>query len=110
MPRDELLRLNNHFWATERRQSWSCCQPQDSTRYVARETRRALVGVAGKCRILPGIDVGIPTGRSSRKASPEDTYVAAAAALKAGSDGVIISRIFSEMRLENLAAAGHRGP
>ena len=29
-----------------------------------------------------------------------------AAALKAGSDGVILSRKYSEMRLENLSAAG----
>ena len=38
----------------------------------------------GKCRILPGIDIGIPTGKNSRKASPDDTYAAVAAALKAG--------------------------
>jgi hypothetical protein len=62
--------------------------------------------VAGKCRVLPGIDIGIPTGPDSRKASPEDTYAAVAAALKAGADGVVLSRKYSEMRLENLAAAG----
>ena len=44
--------------------------------YVFRETRRALDGAAGKCRILPGLDIGIPTGKNSRKASPEDTYAA----------------------------------
>src|SRR5262249_33906571 len=51
--------------------------------YVARETKRALAGVEGKCRVLPGIDIGIPTAPNSRKASPEDTYAAVAAALKA---------------------------
>lgn len=51
-------------------------------------------------------NIGIPTGRESRKASPEDTYAAVAAALKAGSDGVVLSRKYSEMRLDNLAAAG----
>ena len=30
----------------------------------------------GKCRVLPGIDIGIPTGQHSRKASPDDTYAA----------------------------------
>ena len=74
--------------------------------YVARETRRALAGVRGKCKILPGIDIGIPTGRNSRKASPDDTYAATAAALRAGADGLIFSRKYSEMRLENLEAAG----
>jgi hypothetical protein len=74
--------------------------------YVARETQRAMAGVQGKCKILPGIDIGIPTGRKSRKASPEDTYAATAAALRAGADGVIFSRKYSEMQLANLSAAG----
>jgi len=56
--------------------------------------------------VLAGIDIGIPTSRQSRKASPEDTYAAVAAALKAGADGVILSRKYSEMQLANLSAAG----
>ena len=71
-----------------------------------RETQRAKSGVKGKCRILPGIDVNIPTGEKSRKASPDDTYQATLAAYKGGADGVILSRKYSEMKLENLAAAG----
>lgn len=74
--------------------------------YVRRETQRAIAGVQGKCRILPGIDVNIPTGEKSRKASPEDTFAATAAAFAGGADGVILSRKYSEMRLDNLAAAG----
>jgi hypothetical protein len=77
-----------------------------SSDYVRRETERAIKGVEGKCRILPGIDIGIPTWRNSRKASPEDTYTAVSAALKAGANGLILSRKYSEMRLANLAAAG----
>lgn len=77
-----------------------------SADYVWRETQRALAGVGGQCRILPGIDVGIPVGAGSRRASPEDTYAAVAAALRAGAHGVILSRKYSEMRLDNLAAAG----
>jgi len=73
---------------------------------VHRETQRALAGVEGKCRILPGIDIGIPTSASSRKASPQDTYDATLAALRASAHGVILSRKYSEMRLANLAAAG----
>ena len=69
-------------------------------------TKRAMAGVEGKCRILPGIDIGIPTGRTSRKASPDDTEAATRAALEAGADGVILSRKYSEMRLANLEAAG----
>lgn len=74
--------------------------------YVRRETQRAIAGVQGKCRILPGIDVNIPTGEKSRKASPEDTFAATAAAFAGGAGGVILSRKYSEMRLDNLAAAG----
>jgi hypothetical protein len=77
-----------------------------SADYVWRETQRALAGVGGQCRILPGIDIGIPVGAGSRRASPEDTYAAVAAALRAGAHGVILSRKYSEMRLDNLAAAG----
>jgi hypothetical protein len=38
--------------------------------------------------------------------SPEDVYAATTAALKAGAQGVIFSRKYSEMRLANLAAGG----
>jgi len=61
--------------------------------------------VQSKCRVLAGIDIGIPTGQHSRKASPEDTHAAVAAALKAGADGLILSRKYSEMRPANLDAA-----
>ena len=74
--------------------------------YVARETHRALAGVQGKCKVLPGIDIGIPTGRNSRKASSDDTHAATMAALEAGAHGIILSRKYSEMRLANLEAVG----
>jgi hypothetical protein len=107
VPRDELLRFNNHLL------NYGNEAPLDelataglSPDYVFRETRRAMAGVQGKCKIMPGIDIGIPTGKISRKASPEDTYAAVAAALKADPDGVILSRKYSEMQLANLSAAG----
>ena len=43
---------------------------------------------------------------NSRQASPEDTHAAVTAALKAGADGLILSRKYSEMRLANLDASG----
>ena len=107
VPKDELLRFNNHLLGYGDEVSLAALPGAGlSPDYVARETKRALDGVGGRCRILPGVDIGIPTGRDSRKASPEDTYAAATAALKAGADGLILSRKYSEMRLENLAAAG----
>ena len=107
VPKDELLRFNNHLLGYGDEAGLEALPTAGlSPDYVARETKRALAGVAGKCRVLPGIDIGIPTGEHSRKASPEDTYAAVAAALKAGADGVMLSRKYSEMRLDNLAAAG----
>lgn len=107
VPRDELLRFNNHLLNYSDEAGLSELPRAGlSADYVSRETQRAIKGVEGKCKVLPGIDIGIPTGRNSHKASPEDTYAAVSAALKAGADGVILSRKYSEMRLANLAAAG----
>lgn len=107
VPPEELMLMNNHLlnYASE--------APIDelpmaglSPDYVRRETQRAKQGVKGKSLILPGIDINIPTGKNSRKASPEDTYAATMAAFKGGADGVILSRKYSEMWLANLDAAG----
>jgi len=78
-----------------------------SAEYVRRETRRAVNGVRGtKTRIWPGIDIDIPTGDKEVKSSPEDVYAAVKAAFDGGADGLILSRKYSEMRLDNLRAAG----
>ena len=108
VPPEELMRFNNHLLNYSQDEASLDKLPKSglSADYVYRETRRALAGVKGECLILPGIDVNLPTGEDSRKASPEDTYAAALAAYKAGSDGVILSRKYSEMFLANLDAAG----
>jgi hypothetical protein len=107
VPLEEFMRFNNHLL------NYSNEAPLDqlataglSPEYVARETKRALDGAKGKCKILTGIDINIPIKKTSRKASPDDTYAATLAALKAGADGVILSRKYSEMMLANLDAAG----
>ena len=107
VPKDELLRFNNHLLNYgEEGPLEKLAATGLSPDYVFRETQRAIRGVEGKCKVLPGIDIGIPTGKNSRKASPDDTYAAVTAALKAGADGLILSRKYSEMQLANLAAAG----
>ena len=107
VPKDELLRFNNHLLNYGEEAGLDELATSGlSADYVFRETQRALAGVEGKCKVLPGIDIGIPTGKTSRKASPEDTYAAVAAALKAGADGLVLSRKYSEMQLANLSAAG----
>ena len=107
VPKRELLEFNNHLlnYANEAGLG-ELATAGLSPDYVFRETQRARAGVKGACKVLPGIDIGIPTGKNSRKASPDDTYAATAAALRAGADGVIFSRKYSEMQLANLSAGG----
>jgi TAT (twin-arginine translocation) pathway signal sequence len=77
-----------------------------SADYVFRETKRSLDDVQGQCKIYPGIDIDIPTKKGEKETAPEDVYAATAASLKAGAQGVIFSRKYSEMRLANLSGGG----
>jgi hypothetical protein len=103
VPLDELMKFNNHLlnYANEA-DLGNLAAAGLSADYVYRETQRALNGVQGKCKILPGIEIGI----GSRKATPQETYDATFAAFKAGAQGIILSRKYSEMMLANLEAAG----
>ena len=82
-------------------------------RYVKEETARAMaaVGRSGPgpgptMKIWPGIDVDIPTAATSKKTQPSDVYDAVKAAFDGGAQGVLLSRKYSEMRLDNIRAAG----
>ncbi len=107
VPADELQVLFNHLlnYGDEKSHA-ELLTGGLSADYVARETKRALADVSGKCAIYPGIDIDIPTDAGQKKTSPADVHDATAAALKAGAEGVIFSRKYSEMRLANLAAGG----
>jgi hypothetical protein len=107
VPLEELMRMNNRLLNYNNEASLSELATAGlSSDYVFREMQRAIAGAKGKCKVLAGIDVNIPTASDSRKASPDDTFAATSAALKAGSDGIILSRKYSEMMLGNLEAAG----
>ncbi|SEK34333.1 twin-arginine translocation signal domain-containing protein [Parapedobacter koreensis] len=107
VPLDELLHLNNQLMGFSGEASLEDLPKAGlSANYVFAETKRALAGVNGQCGILTGIDIDIPVGPDSRRATPEDTYKATYAALEAGAQGVILSRKYSEMRNTNLAGAG----
>ena len=107
VPMEELMRFNNHLLNYGNEASIEQLPTAGlSADYVFRETQRAVAGVKGKCKILPGIDIGIPTAKTSRKGSPEDAYAATLAAYKGGSNGVILSRKYSEMDLADLDGAG----
>jgi hypothetical protein len=77
-----------------------------SADYVRRETRRAVAGVAGRTRIWPGIEIDVPTGNNEKKTTPDDVFQAVKATFESGAHGIILSRKYSEMRLDNLRAAG----
>ena len=56
--------------------------------------------------IYPGIDIDIPTAAEESKCTPEGVRDAVKAAFAGGARGVVLSRKYSEMRLDNLAGAG----
>jgi hypothetical protein len=96
--------------------------------YVRRETERAVIGVKGQCRIYPGIDIDIPVGQPRgathvrtatmstgiggesgedlTSSSRQSVKAAVLAAFAGGAQGVVLSRKYSEMKLDNLAGAG----
>ena len=75
---------------------------------MRRETRRAVTGVGAgsRTKIWPGIEIDIPTGETEKKTTPDDVYAAVRATFEGGAHGIILSRKYSEMRLDNLRAAG----
>ena len=78
-----------------------------SADYVYREAKRAREALNGtKTQLWPGIDIDIPTGQTQSKSSPDGTRDAVLAAFRGGSDGVLLSRKYSEMKLANLSGAG----
>ncbi|MDQ4044561.1 MAG: family 10 glycosylhydrolase [Chloroflexota bacterium] len=104
-----------------------------SADYVRRETERAVAAVDGRCLIYPGIDLDIPTRprASVRRDKPVDALgttgigggdipddvelaqctregvkEAVLAAFAGGAQGVVLSRKYSEMRLDILSGAG----
>ena len=74
--------------------------------YVRRETERAVKGTGGQIDIYPGIGIDVPTMPGEKTTTPEDVEEGIKAAFAGGAQGVILSRKYSEMRLENLGAAG----
>ena len=77
-----------------------------SADYVRRESARTVVAVAGRAKVYPGIDVDVAAPDHVRRTTPESVHQSLAAAFEAGVDGVILSRKYSEMDTQNLAAIG----
>jgi len=80
-------------------------------RYVGHETKRCVNEVAGNAKVYVGLGVDVawhlPEGGMRAHPSPrERTKKAVKAAMKAGANGILISREYNEMRLESLKAVG----
>lgn len=104
---DELLRIDYRVMNYDEAPYPEVKQVGLKRDYVYRETRRAVAGVQGaRTLIWPGIDIDIPTGQGESKSTPQDVKAAVGQAFRAGANGVILSRKYSEMKLANLAAAG----
>lgn len=71
--------------------------------YVFRETRRSVASANGKMKIYTGVGFGVP---GSPPDDPETVYQATRKAFEAGANGIVISREYEEMRVENLKAVG----
>lgn len=107
VPKEEVWRLNNEWLGYGDEATLDKLPTAGlSADYVFRETKRALADVQGKCKIYPGIDIDVPTEMGQKKTSPEDVSAATAAGLKAGADGILFSRKYSEMKLVNLQSGG----
>lgn len=85
-----------------------------SAAYVGRETRRIAELVGGRCGVVPGIGVDIPyniqrpggPAQFSFRTRPEAVSASVRAAFAAGATGILVSREYDEMRLENLRTIG----
>jgi hypothetical protein len=99
--------------------------------YIRREVERANIGREGRSTIWAGIDIDIPVGQPEDigqpavsigdmpaidwdttsgpglvKTTPEGVKAAVLAAFAGGATGVVLSRKYSEMRLDNLSGVG----
>lgn len=73
-----------------------------------KEIRRSIQAVAGHpVQIWPGVDIDVPVGARESHCTPESVALAVTAAFNGGSEGIILSRNYVEMKPENLSGAGN---
>ena len=65
-----------------------------------------LDAVAGKIPVYPGVGFDIPFGSDHFPSAADKVYQATYRAFEAGAKGLIISREYDEMRVDNLRAVG----
>ncbi|MBI5670526.1 MAG: hypothetical protein HZC41_21240 [Chloroflexi bacterium] len=77
-----------------------------SPEYVKCWTENLIADTGGRCKVYPGIGVGVGDGGASKPITPEETKAAIHAAFDGGASGILLSRNYSEAELRNLEAAG----
>lgn len=77
-----------------------------SADYVYREVRRAVRGVGGKIPVYSGVGFNVPGGTFGPEGGPRTVYDACLKSFEAGADGLLISREYDEMTIDNLQAVG----
>lgn len=75
--------------------------------YSFRETKRCVDAVKGRAKVYTGVGFDVPWKNAYYPTSkPEAVYAHVGKALEAGAAGVLLSREYDEMRLDNLKAVG----
>ena len=107
VPQDELLQFHYRVLDYDEKPYEKIRYTGFKNDYVYREARRAVQAKGNaKTLILPGIDIGIPTLPEETQSTRAGVKKAVTQAFQAGADGIILSRKYSEMRLDALSGAG----
>lgn len=116
VPRGELLQLHYRLMNYDEAPYDRVRQAGLKRDFVSRESKRAMEGARGsRTLILSGIDVDIPVlaldlgpAKPSEVArcTRQDVRAAVKQAFQAGVHGIVVSREYTEMRLENLSGVG----
>ena len=77
-----------------------------SPEYVFREVSRCVQATKGEVPVYAGVGFDVPTDGNPMRSDPDRVYRATYRAFEAGAKGLIVSREYDEMRLENLEAVG----
>lgn len=77
-----------------------------SAEHVYREVKRAVDAVDGAVPIYSGVGFNMPGGSFGPEGGPKTVYDACIKSFQAGAAGLLLSREYDEMTLENLRAVG----
>jgi hypothetical protein len=74
--------------------------------YVKTWTQNLIADTGGKCKVYPGIGVGVGDGGTSKPITPDEVKQGIHAAFEGGAHGILVSRNYSEAELQNMDAVG----